>query len=75
MQEIKRPLTTNKVHTEPTKAQSVKERPLASKSAEPVLQKHRTRLNGVELNQQITRKERNLKKVTINTMEKKGRKK
>ena len=74
-QEIKRPLTTNKVHTEPTKAQSVKERPLASKSAEPVLQKHGTRLNGVELNQQTTRKERNIKKVTINTTEKKGHKK
>ena len=74
-QEIKSPLTTNKVHTEPTKAQSVKERPLASKSAEPVLQKHGTRLNGVELNQQTTRKERNIKKVTINTTEKKGHKK
>ena len=57
-QEIKRPVTTDKVHTEPTKAQPVKERPLASKSAEPVLQKHGTRLNGVELNQQTTRKER-----------------
>ena len=38
MQEIKRPVTTEKVHTEPTKAQPVKERPLASKSAEPVSQ-------------------------------------
>ena len=74
-QEIKRPVTTEKVHTEPTKAQPVKERPLASKSAEPVLQKHGTRLNGVELNQQTTRKERNIKKATINTTEKKGRKK
>ena len=75
MQEIKRPITTDKVHTEPTTPQSVKERPLASKSDEPVLQKHGTRLNGVELNQQTTRKERNIKKATINTTEKKGRKK
>ena len=74
-QEVKRPVTTDKVHTEPTKAQPVKERPLASKSAEPVLQKHGTRLNGIELNQQTTRKERNIKKATINTTEKKGRKK
>lgn len=74
-QEIKRPVTTEKVHTEPTKAQPVKERPLASKSSEPVLQKHGTRLNGVELNRQTTRKERNIKKATINTTEKKGRKK
>ena len=68
MQDMKkRPVTsdrtsTDKVHTEPTKAQPVKERPLASKSAEPVLQKHGTRLNGVELNQQTTRKERNIRK-------------
>ena len=80
VQEIKRPVTsdrtsTDKVHTEPTKAQPVKERPLASKSAEPVLQKHGTRLNGVELNQQTTRKERNIKKATINMTGKKGRKK
>ena len=74
-QEIKRPITTDKVHTEPTKAQPVKERPLASKSAEPVLQKHGTRLNGVELNQQTTRKERNIKKATLNMTGKKGRKK
>ena len=80
MQEVKRPVTsdrtsTDKVHTEPTKAQPVKERPLASKSAEPVLQKHGTRLNGVELNQQTTRKERNIKKATLNMTGKKGRKK
>ena len=75
MQEIKRPVTTDKVHTEPTTPQSVKERPLASKSDEPVPQKHGTRLNGVELNRQTTRKERNIKKATINTTEKKGRKK
>ena len=84
MQEIKRPVTsdrtsTDKVHTEPTKAQPVKERPLASgtdrKTSEPVLQKHGTRLNGVELNQQTTRKERNIKKATLNMTGKKGRKK
>ena len=75
VQEIKRPVTTDKVHTEPTKAQPVKERPLTSKSAEPVLQKHGTRLNGVELNQQTTRKERNIKKATLNMTGKKGRKK
>ena len=79
MQEIKRPVTIDKVHTEMTKAQPVKERLLASgtnkKISEPVLQKHGTRLNGVELNQQTTRKERNIKKATINTTEKKGRKK
>ncbi|OUN91132.1 CD3337/EF1877 family mobilome membrane protein [Blautia sp. An46] len=80
VQEIKRPVTsdrtsTDKVHTEPTKAQPVKERPLASKSAEPVPQKHGTRLNGVELNQQTTRKERNIKKATLNMTGKKGRKK
>ena len=79
VQEIKRPVTTDKVHTEPTKAQPVKERPLASgtdrKTSEPVLQKHGTRLNGVELNQQTTRKERNIKKATLNLTGKKGRKK
>ena len=75
VQEVKRPVTTDKVHTEPTKAQPVKERPLASKSAEPVLQKYGTRLNGVELNQQTTRKERNIKKATLNMTGKKGRKK
>ena len=81
MQDMKkRPATsdrtsTDKVHTEPTKAQPVKERPLASKSDEPIPQKHGTRLNGVELNRQTTRKERNIKKATINTTEKKGRKK
>ena len=75
VQEIKRPVTTDKIHTEPTKAQTVKERPLASKTSENVPQKHGTRLNGVELNRQTTRKERNIKKATINTTEKKGRKK
>ena len=57
MQEIKRPVTTDKVHTETTSPQPVKERPLASKSDEPIPQKHGTRLNGVELNRQTTRKE------------------
>ena len=75
VQEIKRPVTTDKVHTEPTKAQPVKERPLASKSDEPVPQKHGTRLNGVELNQQTTRKERTIKKATLNMTGKKGHKK
>ena len=41
-QEIKRPVTTDKVHTEPTTPQSVKERPLASsaekRTSEPVSQ-------------------------------------
>lgn len=74
-QENKRPVTTDKVHTETTTPQSVKERPLASKSDEPVLQKHGIRLNGVEQNRQSTRKERNIKKATINTTKKKGRKK
>ena len=81
MQDMKkRPVTSDRTsidkgHIEPTKAQPVKERPLASKSAEPVLQKHGTRLNGVELNQQTTRKERNIKKATLNMTGKKGRKK
>ena len=74
-QEIKRTLTTNKVHTEPAKAQPVTERPLTSKSDESVLQRHGTRLNGVELNQQTTRKERNIKEATLNITGKKGRKK
>ena len=45
VQEVKRPVTTDKVHTEPTKAQPVKERPLASgtdrKTSEPVSQPQR----------------------------------
>ena len=75
MQEIKRPVTADKVHTETTSPQPVKERPLASKSDEPKPQKHGTRLNGVELNRQTTRKERNIKTATINSTEKNGRKK
>ncbi|MFR8100339.1 MAG: CD3337/EF1877 family mobilome membrane protein [Ruminococcus bicirculans (ex Wegman et al. 2014)] len=80
MQDSKRPAT---VHTskasEPVNTKVVKERPLASgadkKTSEPVLQKHGTRLNGVEVNRQTARKERKIKKVTINATEKKGRKK
>ena len=75
MQETKRPVTADKVHTETTSPQPAKECPLASKSDEPIPQKHGTRLNGVELNRQTTRKERNIKKATINTTGKKGRKK
>ena len=45
MQEIQRPVTTDKVHTEPTTPQSVKERPLASgtekRTSEPVSQGQR----------------------------------
>ena len=45
MQEIKRPATTDKVHTEPTTPQPVKERPLASgtekRTSEPVSQPQR----------------------------------
>ncbi|RGD75736.1 CD3337/EF1877 family mobilome membrane protein [Thomasclavelia ramosa] len=80
MQDSKRPATvqTSKAG-EPVKTKVVKERPLASgadkKTSEPVLQKHGTRLNGVELNRQTARKERKIKKATINTTEKKGRKK
>ena len=80
MQDSKRPATvpTSKA-SEPVKTNSIKERPLASgtdrKTSEPVLQKHGTRLNGVELNRQYSRKERNIKKATINATERKGRKK
>ena len=79
-QDSKRPATvpTSKA-SEPVKTNSIKERPLASgtdrKTSEPVLQKHGTRLNGVELNRQYSRKERNIKKATINATERKGRKK
>lgn len=80
MQDSKRPATvpTSKA-SEPVKAKIAKERPLASgadkKTSEPALQKHGTRLNGVEVNRQTARKERKIKKATINTTEKKGRKK
>ena len=49
MQEIKRPATTDKVHTEPTTPQSVKERPLASKSDEPVRRGLETSAYGREI--------------------------
>lgn len=62
MQEIKRPVTADKVHTETTSPQPVKERPLASKSDEPIPQKHGTRLNGVELNRQTPEKSETLRK-------------
>ncbi|MBS6519773.1 MAG: YtxH domain-containing protein [Clostridiales bacterium] len=77
--DIKRPATmpTSKAN-EPVKTKVVKERPLASgmerKDHDPILQ-HGTRLNGVEINLQTARKERKIKKATINTTEKKGRKK
>lgn len=80
MQDRKRPATvpTSKA-SEPVKTNSIKERPLASgadkKTSEPVLQKQGTRLNGVEVNRQTARKERKIKKATINTTEKKGHKK
>ena len=80
MQDSKRPATvpTSKA-SEPVKTNSIKERPLASgtnrKTSEPVLQKHGTRINGVELNRQYSRKERNIKKAAINATERKGRKK
>lgn len=80
MQDSKRPATvpTSKA-SEPVKAKIAKERPLASgadkKTSEPALQKHGTRLNGVEVNRQTARKERKIKKATINTTENKGRKK
>lgn len=79
MQDRKRPATvpTSKA-SEPVKTTVVKERLLASgmerKDHDPVLQ-HGTRLNGVELNRQTARKERKIKQATINTTEKKGRKK
>ena len=53
MQEIKRPVTADKVHTETTSPQPVKERPLASKSDEPIPQKHGTRLNSTKLNKYV----------------------
>ena len=79
MQDRKRPATvpTSKA-SEPVKTTVVKEHLLASgmerKDHDPVLQ-HGTRLNGVELNRQTARKERKIKQATINTTEKKGRKK
>ncbi|HBG4551222.1 TPA: YtxH domain-containing protein [Clostridioides difficile] len=79
MQDSKRPATvpTSKA-SEPVKTNGVKERPLASnmeKKTHDAVPQHGTRLNGVELNCQTARKERKIKKATINTIEKKGRKK
>ena len=79
MQDSKRPATvpTSKA-SEPVKTKIVKERPLASnmeKKTHDAVPQHGTRLNGVEVNRQTARKERKIKKATINTTEKKGRKK
>ena len=79
MQDSKRPATvpTSKA-SEPVKKKIVKERPLASNMEKKTLDavpQHGTRLNGVEVNRQTARKERKIKKATINTTEKKGRKK
>ena len=57
MQEIKRPVTTDKVHTEPTTPQSVKERPLAS---EPVSQPQGQRQTVRRTVEQISKTERTL---------------
>ena len=79
MQDSKRPATvpTSKA-SEPVKKKIAKERPLASNMEKKTLDavpQHGTRLNGVEVNRQTARKERKIKKATINTTEKKGRKK
>ena len=79
MQDSKRPATvpTSKAG-EPVKKKIGKERPLASNMEKKTLDavpQHGTRLNGVEVNRQTARKERKIKKATINTTEKKGRKK
>ena len=64
MQEIKRPATTDKVHTEPTTPQSVKERPLASgiekKTSEPVSQPQGQRQTVRRTVEQISKTERTL---------------
>lgn len=64
MQEIKRPVTTDKVHTEPTTPQSVKERPLASgiekKTSEPVSQPQGQRQTVRSTVEQISKTERTL---------------
>lgn len=64
MQEIKRPVTTDKVHTEPTTPQSVKERPLASgiekKTSEPVSQPQGQRQTVRRTVEQISKTERTL---------------
>ncbi len=64
MQEIKRPVTTEKVHTEPTTPQPVKERPLASgiekKTSEPVSQPQGQRQTVRSTVEQISKTERTL---------------
>ena len=64
MQEIKRPVTTDKVHTEPTTPQSVKERPLASgiekKTSEPVSQPQGQRQTVRRTVEQTSKTERTL---------------
>ena len=95
-QEVKRPVTsgkgaTDKVHTEPSKAQTVKERPLASgaggKSAEPAPQpqgQRQTVRRGTEQSagtertnprQQTQTASRSTKQTTKKTISKKGRRK
>ena len=64
MQEIKRPVTTDKVHTEPTTPQPVKERPLASgtekKTSEPVSQPQGQRQTVRRTVEQTSKTERTL---------------
>ena len=64
IQEIKRPVTTEKVHTEPTTPQPVKERPLASgiekKTSEPVSQPQEQRQTVRSTVEQISKTERTL---------------
>ena len=64
IQEIKRPVTTEKVHTEPTTPQPVKERPLASgiekKTSEPVSQPQGQRQTVRSTVEQISKTERTL---------------
>ena len=64
MQEIKRPVTTDKVHTEPTTPQPVKERPLASgiekKTSELVLQPQEQRQTVRRTVEQTSKTERTL---------------
>ena len=64
MQEIKRPVTTDKIHTETTTSQSVKERPLASgiekKTSKPLSQPQRQRQTVSRTVKQTNKTERNL---------------
>ena len=64
MQEIKRPVTTDKIHIETTTPQSVKERPLASgiekKTSKPVSQQQRQRQTVSRTVKQTNKTERNL---------------